>query len=87
MIHLSFLCFLSPQANLPTLVDPSDLEVQVDLGVLVFHHLPLGPEFHHVQVSPLVLDHQQTLEESNMLLGNVGNMKQTQNVQRTAICP
>jgi len=78
MIHLSFLCFLSRQANLPTLADPSDLEVQVDLGVLIFHHLPLGPEFRHVQVSPLVLEHHQTLEERNMLSKNVGNIKETQ---------
>lgn len=79
MIHLSFLCFLSPQPNLETLVDPSDLEVQVDLRVLVFHHLPLDPEFLHVQVNPLILENQQTLEERHMLLEKVGNTKQTQN--------
>ena len=68
MIHLSFLCFLSPQPNLAVLVDLSDLKVQADLGVLVFHHLPLSPEFRHVQVSPLVLEYQQTLEESKHVI-------------------
>jgi hypothetical protein len=85
MIHLSFLCFLSPQANLETLVDPSDLEVQVDLRVLVFHHLPLDPEVLHVQVHPLILENQQTLDERHVLLKKVGNIKQMQNERSTPI--